>query len=321
MCGFVNTYMRVIRTLLLLLILLGLLAAKSQPPVTLTVSDLTPKFLKFYHVATTTKADEAQRWDLWTKLYGFAAVPPTPEGQRMARKMLDDAWPRYTSALGTIRKGEENIEPPPGQILRSVAQLLGADVPIRAELLLFVGDFDNNAFTASGRDGIPTVALPVEGTDADMSLTHEFTHVVEAEQAGLSLGWERSLAHTIFAEGLAMRATENLHPGLAPKDYVGETTPNWYARAASKRKEILADVSPHLRQSDSATVMRYTLGQGGAGVEREAYYAGWMVIGDMLQHGWTFPRLARVTDAQMAALVQESLTRLQNASNSTDSAH
>ena len=107
-----------------------------------------------------------------------------------------------------------------------------------------------------------------------------------------------------------MRATEKLHPGLAAKDYVGEVTPDWYARAGSKSSEIYADVSPHLSQSDSATVMRYTMGQGGAGVEREAYYAGWMVIGDMLQHGWTFRRLARVTDGQMPALVQESLTRL-----------
>jgi hypothetical protein len=47
--------------------------------------------------------------------------------------------------------------------------------------------------------------------------------VVEAEQAHLSLDWQRSIAHTIFAEGLAMRVTQHLHPGLPDKDYVANS--------------------------------------------------------------------------------------------------
>jgi hypothetical protein len=279
------------------------------PPVNLTVRDLTPKFLAFYDAATGEHAGEAKRWELWRKLYGFAAVPPGPEGEAMARKMLDAAWPRYASALRTIREGAAGIQPPPQEILQSVANLLNASVPVKATLVIFVGDFSGNAFTAPGADG-PTVAIPVEGSGAALSMTHEFTHVVEAEQAHLSLDWTRSIAHTIFVEGLAMRATEKLHPGLAAKDYVGEYSPDWFARARAKRAAILADIEPHLGDSDSAAVMKYTMGTGGAGIDREAYYAGWIVMGDLLKHGWSFPGLARVSDAEMVKLVGDSLERL-----------
>jgi hypothetical protein len=290
-------------------LLLALSCLAEAPPVELTIRDLTPKFLAFYDSATKEHADEAKRWELWRESYGFAAVPPGPEGETMARKMLDTAWPRYASALSVIRKGAAGIQPPPQKTLQSVANLLDASVPVKATLVVFVGDFSNNAFTAPGANG-PTVAIPVEGLGAALSMTHEFTHVVEAEQAHLSLDWTRSIAHTIFAEGLAMRATEKLHPGLAAKDYVGELSPDWFARARAKRAAILADIAPHLADSDSAAVMKYTMGTGGAGIDREAYYAGWIVIEDLLKHGWSFARLARVSDAEMVKLVGDSLGRL-----------
>ena len=172
------------------------LVAQGVPKPALTIEDLTPKFLRFYQTTIQEHADPNRRWELWKQLYGFAAVPPTPQGDQMARKILDNAWPRYESALPVIRRGIGNLQPPPAEILDSVAATLGVDVPIRAKLLLFVGGFDNNAFTSPGTNGIPTVALPVEGTGSVLILTHEFTHVVEAEQAHLSLDWKRSIAHT-----------------------------------------------------------------------------------------------------------------------------
>ena len=233
----------------------------------------------------------------------------------MARKILDDAWPKYSQALPTIERGIANLQPLPLETLDAVAELLQVDVPIRVHLLLFVGGFDNNAYTSPGKNGVPTVALPVEGQGSKMVLTHEFTHVVEAEQANLSLDWKRSVAHTIFAEGLAMRVTQKIHPGQPDKEYVGEFTPNWFDRAEQKQAAILADIAPHLAESDSSAIMRYTMGTGGAGVEREAHLAGWLVIADLLAHGWTFPRLARVTDPQMTVLVSESLARIQKATH------
>jgi hypothetical protein len=230
----------------------------------------------------------------------------------MARKMLDEAWPKYAGALPVIQRGAAGISPEPRETLKAVAKLLSADKPIHAKLVVFVGDFDGNAFTAPGpgQPSVPSVAVSVEGADKGLVMTHEFTHVVQAEQAGLSLDWQRTIAHTIFAEGLAMRATQRLHPGLAAKAYVGEFTPDWMARAELKRAEILADIAPHLGEDSSDAVMKYTMGVGGAAIDREAYYAGWLVIGEMLENGWTFPRLARVPDADMVRLVAASLARL-----------
>lgn len=281
------------------------------PMVTLDVLDLTPKFLAFYDAAQKEHANADQRWEQWKKMYGFAAVPPTPEGQALARKLLDAAWPKYPAALGRIRQGPAAIVPKPQLALEQVATLLSVDVPIDVKLLVYVGGFEGNAFTAPDKDGAPKVAIPVEDEHPGLLMTHEFTHAVEAEQAGLSLDWRRSIAHTIFTEGLAMHAVQAIHPGEADVAYIGEVAPGWYAKAQAKQAQILADIAPHLGEDSSDAVMRYTMGQGGAGVEREAYYAGWLVIGDLLNHGWTFPRLARVSDADMTKLCAESLARLQ----------
>lgn len=209
------------KPLVVVLFLVSLfLHGKAAEQISLTVRDLTPKFLEFYRSAESEHADEQQRWELWKKFYGFAAVPPTREGDRMARKMLDDSWPRYAGILPKVRLGAAGVRPPPREILGRVAGLLQADVPIRVTLVVFVGAFDNNAFTAPGQDGTPSVSVPVEGEGLDLIMTHELTHVVEGEEAGLSFGWQRTIAHTIFAEGLAMRVTQYLHPGRPDTAYV-----------------------------------------------------------------------------------------------------
>ncbi len=284
--------------------------AAKAPEVSLQIVDLTPKFLRFYIIASKPGVDESQRWQFWNEMYGFAAVPPTPEGRKMARSMLDQAWPKFSSALPLIREGVNGIHPPPAETLRKVVSILGATVQVRARLVVAVGDFEGIAFTAPGKGGIPTVSMEVEDPDAGLKLAHEFTHVVEAEQTGLSLEWKRSIAHTIFVEGLAMRAEQALQPGKSDAHYVGEMSPNWFARCTAIQPEILQDLRPHLASSDSDEVMRYTMGKGGAGVEREAYYAGWLVTGDLLRTGWTFSKLARVTDQEMVGLVNGSIGRL-----------
>lgn len=228
----------------------------------------------------------------------------------MARSMLDAAWPRFPSAMTTIRAGVGAIHPPPRQSLEAVCHLLRIEAPIHVRLIAAVGDFDGNAYTFTGEDGVPTVAAEIEDPNTGWLLTHEFTHAVEAEQAHLSLGWQRSVAHTIFVEGLAMRVVQHLHPGGKPEEYVGQFSPDWFAKSVARQSDILQDISPHLEASDSDTVMRYTMGKGSVGIDREAYFTGWLVVGDLLNHGWTFPRLARVTDSQMVAIVERSLRRL-----------
>ena len=80
------------------------------------VVDLCPQFLDFYQAAVGT--DPTTRWRLWGEKYGFAAVPPTPQGKELAHKMLDAAWPRYAKILPLVHHGAASVEPKPQDVLR-----------------------------------------------------------------------------------------------------------------------------------------------------------------------------------------------------------
>jgi Predicted Zn-dependent protease (DUF2268) len=269
---------------------------------TIEVVDLCPQFLDFYRAAV--GSDPATRWKLWGEKYGFAAVPPTPKGQELARKMLDAAWPRYAAILPLVRHGAAGVEPKPQDVLRKVADLLALDRPYSMQVTVYVGAFDNNAFSFK-QAGKPVVAIPLEMSTErrELVLTHEMTHAVHIETAGLAGGWERSIAETIFLEGLAMHAVQALEPGHEEREYL-DADAAWFTNAMTKSREILVGILPELEKSDSGTVTRFIYGQGTTGMIREAYAAGWIVIGDLLQQGKTFPELARIRSADMPAAVR-----------------
>jgi hypothetical protein len=284
-------------------------AAQDHAPtgVSLRVTDLSPRFLRFYDLAVQEDADADRRFALWKEHYGFAALPPVPERDSLARALLDAAWPRYPGVMERIRAGVAGMEPAPEPILRRVAALLELDEPLEVDLLAYVGGLEKNAFFLVSQ-GRPTVAIPVE-EDArwrSATLAHEFTHAVHGRLAGLSGGWERTIAQTLFSEGLADRVEQALFPGLEPAAYV-EHAPGWFARASEREAEMAEGILPHLRASDSASVMRFTMGTGTTGTPREAYYLGWVVVGRLLEEGWTFGRLARVSEADLPALVERTL--------------
>ncbi|MCK6427931.1 MAG: hypothetical protein L6Q72_02420 [Burkholderiaceae bacterium] len=275
---------------------------------TVTVIDLSPRFLDFYRAAK--GKDPETRWRLWQERYGFAAVPPTPEGMRLARKLLEGAWERYPQILSLVERGAAALEPAPMKVLIDVATLLGLTEPFQVQVVAYVGAFDGNAFTAA-QDGVITVAMPIEmdRNERELVFRHEMTHAVHIATAGLSGGWERSIAEVVFQEGLAMHATRALVPGRHERSYV-EHTPGWYEAAMAKAPQILAGILRELQRSDSETVSRFTVGSGTTGIEREAYVAGWLVIGELLGQGRTFPELARVPSTQMATLVRTTIERL-----------
>lgn len=279
------------------------------PRVTLQVDDISPRFLAFYDAAVG-EPDPARRFALWKEHYDFAALPPVPQADSMARAMLDAAWPRYPEVLGRIRAGVAGMQPAPEPTLRSVAALLGVTDSITVRLKAYVGMREGNAYTnASG--GLITVYVPVEEDPAwrELVMVHEMTHAVHHRLAGYSEGWVRTIGRTLFAEGLAARATEALHPGRPAAAYL-EHRPGWMAAAESRDREILRGILPHLRESDAQTVMRFTMGTGTTGTEREAYYAGWRVIGHLLQRGYTFPQLARIPEAEAPALVERAIREM-----------
>jgi predicted Zn-dependent protease DUF2268 len=264
-----------------------------------TIKDITPKFLAFYEAAKKENASPERRWELWKKMYDFAAVPPTPEGEKIAQRLLNDAWPRYPSAMQQIRAGAAAIKPSPDKTLKSVAGLLRPNKPVKITLLVYVGGFEDNAFT-SVQDGNITVAIPIESSPDKRAelMTHEFTHAVHISMGYLSGSFQRSIGAIVVSEGLATRVVQKLFPNRPEAEAI-EYTRGWLREAEKRRVEILKGIRPVLSSNNIEDIMRFTMGHGPAGLEREAYYAGWVVVGYWLSHGMSFADIARIPEKDM----------------------
>jgi hypothetical protein len=297
--------------LLTLLITSGLLSAqapKVQPATAYTVdiTDLSQKFVDFYNASVEENANPDQRWKLWKSKYDFAAVPKIAAGQKMAREQLDAAWPKYPEAMSQIRLGAAALASPQERLTK-VAELLGVQGPIRIRLIAFVGTFRRSAFSMGLKDGVSTIAIPLEDSAQDhaLDMTHEFTHAVQM-QAG---GWNsQSVASTVFAEGLAMRVTEHLNPGLPANIFTG--SPAWLEKCEASLPQVLNELKEHGADSGAEAVSKFTYGTGAAGINREVYCGGWFVVGRMLSDGISFSTLGRMTQAEAEARVAETIGSL-----------
>lgn len=295
----------------LALLLVGTAAAPSAE-VSVTVKDLTPKFLTFYRDASKPGVTADERFRLWKADYGFAAVPPTPEGDAIARRLLESAWPKYPGVLQRIERGAAGIEPSPEATLRRVAALLHPEKPVNVTLVAYVGALEGNAFTV-GQNGHATVAIPVEQSPFERGpvMAHEFTHAVQISMGTNTGGWERSIGETVLSEGLAMRVAQHLYRYRPAASFVEiPDEPGWLARADAHRRRILADVRAAAASSKSEDVMRFTMGTGPAGLDREAYYAGWVVAGWWVKHGRSFADIARIPEAEAPVEVQRAIDEI-----------
>ena len=290
------------------------LAASPSPdapaPVSLEIKDITPKFLAFYEAAEKEQASAERRWQLWKEMYDFAAVPPTEEGNKIARQLLDKAWPRYAAAQELIRGGGSALKPEAETIVQSIAELLKPANPAKVTLRVYVGAFDDNAFTVSGKNGV-TTSIPVEMEPEARAriMAHELAHAVHIAMGSFSGGWIRSIGATVVSEGLAMRVSQKLFPN-DPPERVAEHTPGWLKAADAKRDEILTAIQPALGSDKSEDVMRFTMGEGPNGLEREAYYVGWVVVGHWLDSGMSFAEIARIPEKEMPERVAETVGQL-----------
>lgn len=285
--------------------------AAELPPIEVKINDLTPKFLKFYEAAQQENASPDRRWELWKEMYDFAAVPPTPEGEKIARDLLDKAWPRYGGVQEILRGGAANLKPDPEAAVRSIAELLKPEQPVNITVRVYVGAFDENAFTAANSKGVITTSLPLEiGTEPRARLMmHELTHAVHIAMGTFSGGWIRTVGATVVSEGLATRTAHKLSPGEPEAAFV-EYTPGWLAAANAKRTEILKSIVPALESDKSEDVMRFTMGTGPNGIEREAYYVGWLVVGHWLDTGMTLAEVARIPEKEMPKRAAEAIKQM-----------
>lgn len=274
---------------------------------TIRIRDISPRFLTFYQSVLAEGASGDRRWELWREHYGFAAVPATAAGQALARRQLDESWEDYAPLLPRIRAGVEAVRPRPRTILQRVSELLELDRPMEVEVVFFVGTRGGSAFSYALPDRWQ-MALPIEEDPRDREITasHEMAHGVHTELAGLRGEWYRSLGQMVLGEGLAMHVAGALYPGRSPWTYTGGGE-GWYREAESREEEILRGVMGSADNATPRALDRFTVGPGPAGLRREAYYAGWVLVEHLLETGWTLPGLARVPRGLMGRVVERSL--------------
>ena len=277
------------------------------------VVDLTPKFLAFYDSATVRNANPDERWELWRRLYNFAAVPPGEYGRDMARRLLDSAWSRYPDALPRIRLGVAALGVSPQEIFRRVTETLGCGDGTKVELRVFVGGFEGNAFAFYTPTGTPAVAIPVEVGNPEFDMIHEFAHA--AHRTGCSdypAGYVQSLAQLVLSEGVAMRVTEQLLLNRPPTYHLSASE-DWFGAATAQQAAILGGIRRHARETAAGTLQRFTFGPGTTGLNREAYFAGWVVTGALLQSGMTIHEIATTPASEVASLVERAIDQLLSA--------
>ncbi|MGH6889545.1 MAG: DUF2268 domain-containing putative Zn-dependent protease [Rhizomicrobium sp.] len=288
----------------------GANAATTGRKHSLDVVDRVPQFETFYRDAG--RLDEAQRWSLWQKEYGIAAVPPTPQGQKMARTQLDAAWPRYRGLIPHLPGLEARSRRNAYRLFAAVNRLYGTgDLPIHTRVVLFVGQFDGNEFTVPAMKGNPpTVVMPVEDPKLDVDLAHELSHSVNFQLADVKNSFGAPIGETVFLEGLAMHASKALVPGLPDTAYTEVAGENgWLSQCIAHKHAIMKGIGPFLDQSGANVASKFTFGVGTAGMHRELYCAGWIIVGNLLASGKTFPELARIPEGKMVATVERQLSQ------------
>ncbi|MFC5602145.1 hypothetical protein [Sporosarcina koreensis] len=266
------------------------------------VVNMVPKFLSFYEKAEASDGTMDSIFALWEEHYNFAAVPPGDEGRQMAREMVEGSWKQYGEVIPVLKSwklDEQRIE----EVLQKVKATLGYEDAVSISVIYFVGAFDENPFVAPIGDGRLALCLPVETGTSDIVLAHEMTHIVHAKTANLAMAWERSIATTILQEGLAMRVSQALVPGHANEDYA-EHKEGWLKAASVKEVEILQGILPHVNDSSSEAVIKFTFGHGEAGLEREAYYVGWVLVDSLLKNGVSFKEIAAIPEEHMPEFVR-----------------
>lgn len=272
-----------------------------------------PKFQKFYADATKRPLSEAARWALWNREYGIAAVPPGPKHDQIARKLLDSAWPKYPALLAKLPALSKEAEAEARALFEKDNVLLGTqNDSIHVRVVLYVGQFDHNAFTIPPmNDNLATVFMPVDDYHLKVAIAHELTHAINIQIAHVKNGFGAPVGETVFMEGLAMRTSQKAVAGLPDKAYAADPSQKgWMQKCYARQGAVLAGIQPDLDKQGNAIAMKYVYGDGNTGMHREVYCAAWVVTGHMLKSGWTLAKLAHVPETKMVSTVNAAISRI-----------
>lgn len=278
-------------------------------PATLLVKDLSPKFLAFYEKAQ--GADPETRWALWKQHYDFAAVPPTEEGYRLARQMLDESFHRYPEVLDLIRAGATGYRPALEPVLEATCRAMEFDQEMTVEVVFYVGMLEYNAFAAQFNDRY-VVNLPLDWPmeKTPFLLAHELAHVLHFKLSQAAGGWLRSIGRSVMEEGIAIWTSRAVFPGHSEYRYVADHKPGWLEQCRSVDRAILAGIRPALTDSSNEALMTYIFGPGPGGLDREVYYAGYRAVGHLLEKGYSLGQLAHLTESEFIPVLDRAIEEL-----------
>jgi Predicted Zn-dependent protease (DUF2268) len=295
--------------LALCLFLFGMAKAGSHEHV-LVIDNRVDRFEVFYAHATSGPMDSNSRFSLWQKEDGLAAVPPGAAGDAMARHLVDAAWDKYPALIPRLPTLNAEAERTARNLFTRNNELLetGTD-KIRARLVLYVGQFDDNAYTMPAMNNKPpTVLMPVESPILRLLLAHELTHAIHLQLADIKNSFGAPVGETIFMEGLAMHTAQRAVPGLPDAAYTEMSDDKeWFARCSAHRDVVLKGIYGDLEKSGTDIAMKYTFGRGNTGMSREAYCAAWFAVGKLLNSGKTLAELARVPEGKMVATIRAAM--------------
>jgi len=260
------------------------------------VKNLVPKFLDFYKKAV--GCNEETRFELWKKHYGFAAVPPGEEGAQLAKQQLEAAWDKYEKVIPFLEQWSPDTEKIQ-RYLSKIKSVLEYNESVDVVLLFFVGAFEGNAFVAPYGENRIAVCLPIENGENEVVITHELIHLVHGSLTGSTMNWEHTVASLVLQEGLATQLSRYLIPGYQDEVYV-EHQEGWLQECYKDADQILHGIKPYLQECSAESSFQFTMGNGTTGKVREGYFAGWKLVGDMIEDGWTFSDIARIKEADMA---------------------
>lgn len=271
------------------------------------IINLVPQFLLFLDESKVVDTID-EKWEVWEEKYNFAAVPPTDEGIIRAKKEFSKVYDDYLLFEKQIR----NFIPDETLLkdcLMNICEELNFHQDFDLKIIYFVGFFESNPFVTTDREGKLTLCLPIENFQMDdyfkiIQMYHELTHICHYQILQKDLFYQRSLAFLMIQEGLALHMSKKMIPGLEDSNYLSYQQ-NWYEEAKENHDAIFNGIREYISNDDSEILYRYTMGTGSTGLEREAYYVGWIIVGKALNDGYSYFDLMTLNEVETNELAKK----------------